>query len=65
MRRSEGRIVDGIRPDEVYALLIALAGTWSPVSATFTASSADGEAEHERRRRALRDTVRRALVPPG
>ena len=64
--QAEGRIVDGIRPDEVYALVIALAGTWSPVSATFTASSSDGDAEHERRRRALRETVRRALVPaPG
>ena len=64
--QAEGRIVRDIRPDEVYALVIALAGTWSPVSATFTASSSDGDVEHERRRRALRETVRRALVPaPG
>jgi hypothetical protein len=47
----------------VDALIIALAGTWSPVSATFTASTADDEADHERRRAALRRVVARALVP--
>ena len=61
--QADGLIVGGIRPDEVYALLIALAGTWSPVSATFTASPADGDAEHDRRRGVLRQVVRRALVP--
>jgi AcrR family transcriptional regulator len=61
--QAEGRIVAGLRPDDVYALLIALAGTWSPVSATVTASPADDPADHERRRAALRETVRRALVP--
>jgi hypothetical protein len=61
--QREGRIVDGVRPDDVYALIIALAGTWSPVSATFTASTADDEADHERRRAALRRVVARALVP--
>lgn len=61
----DGRIIDGIRPDEVYALVIALAGTWSPVSATFTASLADGDAEHDRRRAVLREVVQRAFaVPP-
>ena len=62
--QAEGRVVGGIRPEEVYALLIALAGTWSPVSATFTATSADAEAEHDRRRTVLREVVSRALVPP-
>ena len=61
--QAEGRIVRDIRPDEVYALVIALAGTWSPVSATFTASRQDDQADHRRRRRALRAVVRRALVP--
>ncbi|MFA4929511.1 MAG: TetR family transcriptional regulator [Patulibacter sp.] len=61
--QAEGRIVADIRPDEVYALVIALAGTWSPVSATFTASLEDAPADHERRRDALRGVVARALVP--
>ena len=61
--QAAGRIVGDVRPDEVYALVIALAGTWSPISATFTASGDDGEQEHERRRSALRSVVSRALVP--
>lgn len=61
--QEEGRIVGGLRPDEVYALVIALAGTWGPVSATFTASVADDPADHERRREILRGVVARALVP--
>lgn len=61
--QDAGAIVADLRPDDVYALVIALAGSWSPVSATTTASPADGEADHDRRRRALRATVGRALVP--
>jgi AcrR family transcriptional regulator len=61
--QAEGRIVGDIPPDEVYALIIAMAGTWSPISATFAASAADDPADHERRRAALRGVVRRALVP--
>ena len=60
--QADGLIIPGLRPDDVYVLLIALAGTWSPVSATFTASPADSEPDHDRRRTALREVVRRALV---
>ena len=51
------------RPDEVYALTIAIAGTWSPVSGTFTASQEDSEPDHDRRRAALREVIERALMP--
>lgn len=61
--QAEGRIVAGIAPADVYALIIALAGTWSPVSGTVTATSDDPEDEHERRRETLRALVARALVP--
>ncbi|WP_111768638.1 TetR family transcriptional regulator [Nakamurella deserti] len=61
--QADGSILAGLRPDEVYSLVIALAGTWSPVSATFTASAADSEVDHQRRRAALRLVVARALVP--
>ena len=61
--QREGRIVDSIRPDEVYALIIAIAGTWSPVSGTFTASQEDSEPDHDRRRAALREVIQRALMP--
>ncbi len=63
--QAQGRIVEGLRPDDVYALVIALAGAWSPISATSAASAADDDAEHDRRRSALREVVRRALVPAG
>ncbi len=63
--QADGLITAGIRPAEVHALVIALAGTWSPISATFTASPADGDTEHERRRTVLREVVHRALVPPA
>ncbi|MGO1412596.1 TetR family transcriptional regulator [Microbacterium sp.] len=60
--QADGRIVGGIRPDEVYALVISLAGTWSPISATFAASTEDPEPDHARRRAALREVVDRALA---
>ncbi|WP_345455958.1 TetR family transcriptional regulator [Nocardioides marinquilinus] len=58
-----GRVVDDLAPDDVYAVVIALAGTWGPVSGTFAASAGDDPADHERRRTALRAVVARALVP--
>ena len=61
--QAEGRIVGGLAPADVYALVIGMAGTWSPVSGTFTASREQPEDEHERRREALRGVVARALVP--
>jgi AcrR family transcriptional regulator len=63
--QAAGRIVADLSPADVYALLISLAGTWSPIAATFTATGDDAAAEHERRRDALRAIVTRALVPPG
>ncbi len=63
LAQGEGRIVGGIRPDEVYSLVIALAGTWSPASGTYAASASEDRADHERRRAALRLVVERALSP--
>lgn len=61
--QAEGRIVDDLAPADVYATIIAMAGIWSPVSATFTASRRDADDGHEARRTALRALVQRALVP--
>ena len=61
----DGHLSPGLRPDDVYALVIALAGAWSPASATVTASTGDDEDEHERRRAALREVVQRALGAAG
>ena len=63
--QEQGRIVREISPEDVYALVIALAGTWSPVSGTYTASAPQAGADHDRRRAALRLAVERALVPPS
>lgn len=62
--QDSGLIVGGIPPEDVYAMVIALAGTWSPLSATFTATRDHPDAEHDRRRDVLRGVVQRALVPP-
>ena len=61
--QADGHIARGLHPDDVYALVIALAGAWSPASATYTASKDDSAADHARRRSALRDVVQRALGP--
>lgn len=61
--QEAGSVVGGVRADDVYALVIGLAGSWSPVSGTYAASSSDDEVDHERRRAALRLVVARALVP--
>jgi len=61
--QRRGLIFDAIAPHDVYAMVIALAGTWSPLSATSTATAADPDDDHDNRRRALREVVRRALVP--
>ncbi|MEH3053702.1 MAG: TetR family transcriptional regulator [Patulibacter minatonensis] len=61
--QADGLIAGGIEPADVYALVIALASTWSPISATFAASAADAEPDHDRRRATLRRAVAGALVP--
>jgi AcrR family transcriptional regulator len=61
--QRRGTVRADLHPDEVYALVIALAGTWSPISATYAASPGDDEADHRRRRAALRDVVARAFAP--
>lgn len=60
---EQGRVLGCMRPDEVYALVIALAGTWSPVGDRFSASTSDHEVDHDRRRAALRLVLQRALRP--
>jgi AcrR family transcriptional regulator len=63
--QAEGRIRDDLPPAAVYASIIAMAGTWSPVSATYTAFRDEDEHEHEQRRAILRTLVTGALLPPA
>lgn len=60
--QRDGVVVAGISPDLVYAMVIGIAGSWSPLSGTLTAAPDDGEDAHDRRRAALRATVARAFV---
>lgn len=60
--QAAGWIIADVRPDEVYSMIIALAGTWSPISATYTAVIEDPAADHARRRAALREVVDRAFM---
>lgn len=61
--QRDGLVVDGVAPGDVYAMVIGIAGSWSPLSGTVTAGPDDDEADHDLRRTALRDTVARAFVP--
>lgn len=50
-------------PVDLMAMVIAMACAWSPVSNVTTATAADPEADHDRRRELLRDCVQRAVQP--
>ncbi|QJY47665.1 TetR family transcriptional regulator [Pseudonocardia broussonetiae] len=56
-----GVLVDDVDPADLWAMLVALAGTWAQGAIVHTARRDDDAAEHERRRAALSATVRRAF----
>lgn len=60
--QREGLVVDGISPDLVYAMVIGIAGSWSPLSGTLTAAPDDAADAHDRRRAALHAAVTGAFV---
>jgi AcrR family transcriptional regulator len=57
-----GRLNAALAPADLHALVVSLAMAWSPNSLTYTASTQDPSADHERRRAGLADTVRRAFT---
>lgn len=61
--QRDGLVVDGVEPGDVYAMVIGIAGSWSPLSGTVAAAAGDDRADHDRRRAALRAAVARAFVP--
>ena len=61
--QAAGHIDKAFDPFDVLVTVIAMSMAWSPASTTFTASSADAEADHERRRGVLRTLVTRAYAP--
>jgi AcrR family transcriptional regulator len=61
--QAAGHVDQAFEPFDVFVTVIALSMTWSPISTTFTASAADPEADHDRRRHVLRTLVARAFTP--
>ncbi|HEX7304105.1 TetR family transcriptional regulator [Lentzea sp.] len=59
--QRSGVVNPALDPGDVLAMVSTLALTWSPASLFFTATTADPDADHERRREALAQTVRRAF----
>lgn len=61
--QRSGHVDSSLDPADIVALVTTMALTWSPASLFHVAAMDDPEADHERRRRALADTVRRAFAP--
>lgn len=59
--QRDGLIVAEMSADLVYAMVIGLAGSWSPLSGTLTAAADDDQDAHDRRRAALHAAVGRAF----
>ncbi|MFI8569594.1 TetR family transcriptional regulator [Rhodococcus sp. NPDC078407] len=56
-----GLLVDDVDAADIWAMLIAMAGTWAQAAIIHTADRSEPEADHNRRRAALAVTVRRAF----
>ena len=64
--QAAGTLVDDLVPADLWALLVSLAGTWAQAAILYTASEHDPPADHDRRRKALAATTRRAFCSsPG
>jgi AcrR family transcriptional regulator len=61
--QAAGRLLPDVEPADLWALLIALAGTWAQAAVVHAASAGEGDQVHDRRRRALAATARRAFCP--
>jgi AcrR family transcriptional regulator len=60
--QQDGAVRPDIPADDVHALVIALALTWSPTSLTHAAAPADPAEDHDRRRASLRAAVHGAVA---
>ncbi|MDT7705457.1 MAG: hypothetical protein QOG20_1064 [Pseudonocardiales bacterium] len=59
--QATGVLVDDVDAPDLWSMLIALAGTWAQAAIVHTASPDEDAAYHDRRRRALAVTTRRAF----
>jgi len=60
--QADGVLIDDLEPGDLWALLISLAGTWAQASIVHAADPDEPATDHERRRRALAATTRRAFT---
>jgi AcrR family transcriptional regulator len=58
-----GHIDPTLNAADVHSMVISMAMTWSPGSLTYTATTDDPVADHDRRRTSLATAVRHAFVP--
>lgn len=63
--QAAGRLVADVDPADLWSMLIALAGTWAQAAVVHAADPTESRQVHDRRRRALADTARRAFCTPG
>jgi AcrR family transcriptional regulator len=63
--QERGLVDPSLPPAQLFALVIALSMTWSPVSTTVAASPEDDPAEHDARRRLIHLAVERLVTPAG
>ncbi|GAA4606076.1 TetR family transcriptional regulator [Actinoallomurus liliacearum] len=61
--QRSGFITPAMEPQDVLALVIAMALTWSCAGLSYVATPDDSPADHERRRQALSMAVSRAFAP--
>ncbi|KAA0113949.1 TetR family transcriptional regulator [Mycolicibacterium sp. P9-22] len=62
--QRSGHVDPELDPSDVLSIVTTMALTWSPASLFYAVTDGDPEADHDRRRRALAETVRRAVTPP-
>lgn len=60
--QATGRLRQG-DPFDLLILIIAMASAWSPASSVYTATTDEPDADHDRRRELLRDSVGRVIAP--
>ena len=63
--QAAGILVDDLAPEDLWALLISLAGTWAQAAVVHAADAGEDPADNTRRRDALAATVRRAFCLPS
>ncbi|WP_084145799.1 TetR/AcrR family transcriptional regulator [Amycolatopsis jejuensis] len=61
--QRDGHIDPALAPADVLAMVSMMALTWSPASLFYAATPADPETDHQRRREALAEMVRRGFCP--